>query len=191
MMFNKALNPIGGPGGAIRLHVGFNRFAQGFEYDLPLEPVRGARRRRERVVRRDGEHPQDGVHGGHGVDAAKENWDNNGGFDYLLVEGGEGNATTETGTLGSGASCTSRSASGRRSARRRQEAPQGARGGDQGGAAGDSAAAAAHHHVRARTPRLAGGHDHVPPQNTNLGSETYAYRRVQPVDARRRRFPRR
>jgi starch synthase len=98
MMFNKALNPIGGPGGAIRLHVGFNRFAQGFEYDLPLEPVRGA--------------PSDGENEWYGAtvsipktaytvdmvvsDAAKENWDNNDGFDYrLLVEGGEGNATTE------------------------------------------------------------------------------------------------
>ena len=42
MMFNKALNPIGGPNGQIRLHVGFNKFAQGFEQELIMDPVKGA-----------------------------------------------------------------------------------------------------------------------------------------------------
>jgi starch synthase len=98
MMFNKALNPIGGPNGAIRLHVGFNKFAQGFEQELIMDPVKGA--------------PIDPENEWYGAtvdipptsytvdmvvsDEAKEHWDNNDGYDYrLLVEGGEGNATNE------------------------------------------------------------------------------------------------
>ena len=98
MMFNKAMNPIGGPAGDIRIHVGFNKFAQGFEYELIMDRVKGA--------------PVDPENDWYGVnleiphtaytidmvisDEKKEQWDNNDGYDYrLLVEGGEGNATTK------------------------------------------------------------------------------------------------
>jgi starch synthase len=95
-MFNKALNPIGGPEGAIRLHVGFNKFAQGFELELIMDRIKGA--------------PFDAENDWFGVDVqipptaytvdmvvsdeSKDNWDNNDGYDYrLLVEGS--NASNE------------------------------------------------------------------------------------------------
>ena len=97
MMFNKALNPIGGEG-RIRLHVGFNKFAQGFEYDIVMDEVKGAPKDHENYwfgaqiqIPRTA-YTVDMVVS----DDAKEHWDNNDGNDYrLLVEGGEGNATNE------------------------------------------------------------------------------------------------
>ena len=96
LMFNKAMNPIGGEG-KIRCHVGFNKFAQGFEQEVTMELVRGAAADDNNywwgasIKIPPTAYTLDMVIS----DEAEDHWDNNDGNDYRLLIQGGGNATNE------------------------------------------------------------------------------------------------